>query len=144
MIVICSHFNEMSKYQDKVAGGMHGSRPRTVSSPIPLQRSPRPVSPGQHFVSTCCMISLLLITVSVLSDHQCPSVCLCLSSICLSVCSLSVCLSVCHLSVCLSVCYLSLHVSACLSVSELSVHLSVCLSVCHNGGPCQNSSRYKQ
>ena len=46
LLVICSHFNEMSKYQEKVAGGMHGSRPRTVSSPIPLQRSPRPVSPG--------------------------------------------------------------------------------------------------
>lgn len=43
------HFNEMSKYQEKVASGMHGSRPRTVSSPIPLQRSPRPVSPGYHY-----------------------------------------------------------------------------------------------
>ena len=152
MVVICSHFNEMSKYQEKVAGGMHGSRPRTVSSPIPLQRSPRPVSPGQHFITARCMISLLL-------SQFCLSVHLCLSVVLSSV-SLPV-----HLSVwlCLSVIlfisrsafyyymlyglllllpgYLYFCLSFCLTdCMSICLCLSVCLSFCHNGGPCHNSS----
>jgi len=42
------HFNEMTKNQDKVVQSASGARPRTVSSPIPLQHSSaaRPISPG--------------------------------------------------------------------------------------------------
>jgi len=42
------NFNEMTKHQDKVMQSSSGARPRTVSSPIPLQHSSatRPISPG--------------------------------------------------------------------------------------------------